>query len=121
MFSNKKWTTTTTSHAHQPKYTHLYTQKQHCKSSDKKLFHSQNYFNHIWESVSKIESISPVTQSVFVSTITSMKNQIASTYHIPVSEVAMRVEYISNGTFHVTTSNGKQGSDVIDMVSTTIR
>ena len=56
-----------------------------------------------------------------VSTIASMKKQIASAYDIPVSEVDMRVEYMSNGTFHVTTSNGKQGSDVIDMVSTTIR
>ena len=50
-----------------------------------------------------------------------MKKQIASAYDIPVSEVPMSVEYISTGRLHVTTSNDTQESEVIDMVSTTIR
>ena len=53
--------------------------------------------------------------------MTSMQTQIAAAYGIQLSDVPMSVYYISTGTFHVTTSNGTKGSEVIDMVSTTIR
>ena len=84
------------------------------------MFHPQNNFDNIWESVSKIESTSLVTHTVPSSTITSMETQIASAYGIPLDKVPVSVYYISTGTLHVTTSIDTKGSEVIDMVSTTI-
>ena len=81
----------------------------------------KNILIYFWEYVFKIESTSPVTQSVSVVTITSMQKKFASAYGILPIEIPMSVEYISNGTFHISSSNDTKRSEVIHIVSTTIR